>query len=439
MTFLTRKLLALVFFTLLIPTSALASSRAPDYAALHRFSQILDIVEQYYVEEVAQEDLIEGSIKGMLESLDPHSTYMNREEFSAMQETTSGEFFGIGAELSIKDGRPIVIAPIANTPADKAGIKPGDTIVSVDGVLTLDKSLTETVSKIRGKKGTTVELIILSVGATEPKTVKIVRDAIPYTSVSSEIIEKDYLWIRLAFFNERTTSELYAAIEKAEQKGKLKGIILDMRNNPGGILDQAASVSDVFLDSGNIVSIRGRDNEIKKQYLAKPQKNDILDTPLVVLMNSGSASASEIVAGALSDNKRALLIGEQSFGKGSVQNLIPLRDGSGIKITIALYYTPSGKSIQAEGIVPNMEVPLLSESGEKITNPLLVRERDLEKHIELKDTKANMQKQEEFKTFPAPELEPLPQGLTKEMTELLNRDNQLRTALQVVKNLPSLD
>ncbi len=439
MTFYLRKLVLAVFFLTLLPVSTLASSRAPDYAALHRFSQILDIVEQYYVEEVKQEELIEGSIKGMLESLDPHSTYMTRKEFSAMQETTSGEFFGIGAELSIKDGRPIVIAPIANTPAAKAGIQPGDIIISVDGALTLDKSLTETVSKIRGKKGTTVELLVLSVGASEPRTVKIVRDAIPYTSVSSELIDKNYLWIRLAFFNERTTTELYAAIEKARQKGEIKGIILDMRNNPGGILDQAASVSDVFLDKGDIVSIRGRDNEIKKQYIAHPQKNDILDTPLVVLMNSGSASASEIVAGALSDNKRAILIGEQSFGKGSVQNLIPLRDGSGIKITIALYYTPNGKSIQAEGILPNMEVPLLNQDGEKITNPLLVREKDLEKHIELKDNNAHTKVANNFKTFEAPELEPLPTGLTKEMTEILNKDNQLRTALQVVKNLPSLD
>ncbi len=411
-------------------TNALA--KTPDYESLRRFSQILDIVDQYYVEDLEDNELIEGAIKGMLESLDPHSAYMTSEEFAALQETTSGEFFGIGAELTLKDGRPVVIAPIAGTPADKAGIKSGDIIISVDGNITMDKSLNETVSKIRGEKGTPVVLTILSEGASEPRDVTIVRGVIPYTSVSSKELEAGYTWIRLAFFNERTTDELKKALDEAKDRGPLKGIVLDMRNNPGGILDQAASVSDLFLAEGDIVSIRGRENSTRRQYLAHEQKSDILDVPVVVLINSGSASASEIVAGALSDNNRALLVGETSFGKGSVQNLIPLKDGSGIKLTIALYYTPSGKSIQAEGIVPNVVVPFLDDAGEAVKNPLLVREKDLDTHIEVNDDAIT-----ETLQFPAPELTPLPSDISEENKTILTKDNQLRTALQLLKNMPN--
>ncbi len=430
----TKSRAVLLSFTLLLITAFIApqaSAKSPDYESLRRFSQILDIVDQYYVEELEEQELIEGAIKGMLESLDPHSAYMTSEEFAALQETTSGEFFGIGAELSLIDGRPVVIAPIAGTPAEKAGIKSGDIIISVDGILTLDKSLDETVSKIRGEKGTSVNLLILSEGEKEPREVKIVRGVIPYTSVSSLEVEPGYLWVRLAFFNERTTDELKEALDEAKEKGPLKGIVLDMRNNPGGILDQAASVSDLFLKEGTIVSIKGRENSTRRQYLAHEQRSDILDIPVVVLINSGSASASEIVAGALSDNKRALLVGETSFGKGSVQNLIPLRDGSGIKLTIALYYTPSGKSIQAEGIEPNIEVDFLSDSGEKVTNPLSVREKDLDTHIEVEGDIAT-----QTIKFPAPELLPLPNSITEENKAILEKDNQLRTALQLLKDMP---
>ncbi len=417
-------------------------ARSADYESLHRFSQILDLVNEYYVKDVSQKELIEGAIKGMLESLDPHSTYMTTEEFSAMQETTSGEFVGIGAELTIDNGRPMVIAPIEGTPADRAGIKSGDVIVSVDGALTLDKSLTETVSKIRGEKGTTVELVILSKGENKPKTIKIIRDAIPYISVKSTELEKGYYWIRLAAFNERTTEELKEIIEKAQKTGGIKGIILDMRNNPGGILDQAASVSDLFLDEGVIVSIRGRDNKIKKQYEATKNKLDLLDIPIVTLINSGSASASEIVAGALSDHKRSILMGARSFGKGSVQNLIPLRDGAGIKLTIALYYTPSGKSIQAEGIEPNIDVPFLKD-GEEIESVLTIRENDLDKHLDQgadtgKNTGKNEGKENKVQKFPNPELVPLPANLSAETKKTLTDDNQLRAAFQTLKNMPIL-
>ncbi len=399
-----------------------------DYESLQKFSQILDMVEEYYVEEVNQKDLIEGSIKGMLESLDPHSTYMNEEEFSMMQESTSGEFFGIGAELSLENGQPVVISPIEDTPAFRAGIKSGDIIISVDGKLTLDRSLTETVSLIRGEKGTPVKLVILPKGGTETKTVDIIRGAIPYISVKSEELEPGYLWLRLSFFNEKTTSEIQKAIKKAQADGPLKGVILDMRNNPGGILNEAATVSDIFLDKGVIVSVEGR-SVLRRRFSASKKPTDLLDIPLVVLINSGSASASEIVAGALSDHKRALLIGEKSFGKGSVQNLIEMPNGTGIKLTVAFYYTPDGRSIQAEGIEPNMEVSFEEEPKE---NQITIRENDLNLHLD-----TEKEGKETVKKFPAPELLPLT-GLSKKTTELLEKDRQLRTALQVVKDMPNL-
>ncbi len=433
MNFLTRTIYSCsAFLIFLLTSNSLAFSNTTDYQALQRFSQILDIVDQYYVEEVEQGELIDGAIKGMLESLDPHSTYMTAEEFEDMQESTSGEFFGIGAELSLKDGQPVVIAPIEDTPAFRAGIKAGDIIISVDDVATLDKSLTETVSMIRGEKGTDVKLVILSKDETKPKTITITRGIIPYISVKAKELEPGYLWLRLAFFNEKTTSELEEAIEEFKDKGPIKGIVLDMRNNPGGILNEAISVSDLFLDKGTIVSIQGRENSIKRRYSARSDSDDLLTVPLIVLINSGSASASEIVAGALSDNDRALLMGETTFGKGSVQNLIPLADGSGIKITIALYYTPNGRSIQAEGIEPNMDVPLVIE-GEEADEDLILREKNLDKHL---DTgKANGEVKTEVKKIEKPELLPL-QNLSKENTELLEKDNQLRTALQVLKNMP---
>ncbi len=435
MNFLNRTFSICSFLSLLLcMTYTQAFAKTADYQALQRFSQILDIVDQYYVEEVKQGELIDGAIKGMLESLDPHSTYMTAEEFEDMQESTSGEFFGIGAELSLKDGQPVVIAPIEDTPAFRAGIKAGDIIISVDGVATMDKSLTETVNRIRGEKGTDVKLVILSKGETKPKTLTITRGTIPYISVKAKELEPGYLWLRLAFFNEKTTAELEEAIKEFQEKGPIKGIVLDMRNNPGGILNEAVSVSDIFLDKGSIVSIQGRENSIRRRYSAKQSKDDLIDIPLVVLINSGSASASEIVAGALSDNDRALLMGETTFGKGSVQNLIPLSDGSGIKITIALYYTPNGRSIQAEGIEPNMDVPFIIE-GEEINNEdLILREKNLDKHLDTGED-GDKEKSEEVKKLPKPELLPL-SGLTKENTELLEKDNQLRTALQVLKDMP---
>ena len=395
------------------------------YEALKRFSQVLDLVERYYVRDVTQTDLINGAVKGMLQGLDPHSTFLTAEEYKEMQETTSGEFFGVGIEISMENGQVTVVTPIEDTPAFRAGLQSGDVILSINGQATQELSLQEVVSRIRGPKGSEVELTILHSDAKAPQTVHIVRDAIPLISVKSKKLDEGYYWVRLTRFSERTTEELHDALKAAEKESKaqggLKGIVLDLRNNPGGLLDQAVSVSDTFLEGGTIVSIKGRRENTERVYTAKKQNADVR-VPLVVLINAGSASASEIVAGALRDQKRALIAGERSFGKGSVQNIIPLTDGSGLKLTVALYYTPNGSSIQAEGIVPDLEIPFEPPRAEDKDGRFLLREQDLNRHLEngkakkpakAKDSKGDVQEQ-------------------------LARDNQLRMGLQLVKGLPKM-
>ena len=396
------------------------------FDALKRFSQVLDLVERYYVRDVTQGDLINGAVKGMLQGLDPHSTFMTPDEYKEMQETTSGEFFGVGIEISMENGLVTVVTPIEDTPAFKAGLKPGDVIVSINGQPTQELSLQEVVSRIRGPKGSEVELSILHSDAKTPQTMHIVRDAIPLISVKSKKLEDGYYWIRLTRFSERTTEELRDALKAAEKEcknsGGIKGIVLDLRNNPGGLLDQAVSVSDTFLDKGVIVSIKGRRENTDRVYEAKRQSDDV-HAPMVVLINAGSASASEIVAGALRDQKRALTIGERSFGKGSVQNIIPLSDGSGLKLTVALYYTPNGSSIQAEGIVPDVDIPFETpRTDDKDSQRFLVREQDLNRHLENgKNKKSGAAKSGK-----------------ENAQEQLARDNQLRMALQMVKSLPKM-
>lgn len=396
------------------------------FDAARRFSQVLDIVQRNYVKDVTQIDLINGAVKGMLQGLDPHSTFMTSDEYKEMQETTSGEFYGVGIEISMENGQVVVVTPIEDTPAFKAGLQPGDIILSIDGQPAQELSLQEVVSRIRGTKGTEVELGILHSDAKSPQTVRIVRDAIPLISVKSKPLEDGYYWVRLTRFSEKTTDELKEALKQANQAAKdtggVKGIILDLRNNPGGLLDQAVSVADTFLKDGEIVSIKGRDDSNQRTYTAKKQNDDV-DVPIVVLINAGSASASEIVAGALRDQKRALILGERSFGKGSVQNIIPLADGSGLKLTVALYYTPNGSSIQAEGIVPDVEVVFEPPRNDEKESPrLLLREQDLNRHLENGKDK----KPEKI------------QNTKDEGKEQLNRDNQLRMGLQMVKSLPKI-
>lgn len=395
-----------------------AVSADADYDSLRRFSQVLDIVEQYYVEEVKQPELINGALKGMLQGLDPHSVMMDKEEFEQMQETNVGKFSGIGVEITTSNGIVTVVSPIEDTPAYKAGIKAGDQILSIDGKFTDQMTLSEAASLMRGKKGTELTLLVLHKNSAKPETIKLKRDDIPYHTVKAKELEAGYHWIRLTRFSENTSQDLRKELDKAAKQGEIKGIVLDMRNNPGGLVDQAINVADMFLEDGLVMSMRGRDGNDELEYKAQKQEDDI-KAPLVVLVNAGSASASEIVAGALRDRQRALIVGERTFGKGSVQNVIPLPDGTGLKLTVALYYTPSGKSIQAEGIVPDFEV--LWESPRAVEDSFSVREKDLTRHIETGNNKENKQ-----------------QAQDKEVKEMLQNDNQLRVALQLVKSLPTI-
>ncbi len=395
--------------------SGMASKTEDRYEPLKRFSQVLDMVERYYVRDVTRNELVEGAVRGMLQELDPHSSYMDKEEFDEMQESTSGEFSGIGIEISMKNGQLVVVSPIEDTPAYEAGMKSGDLIVEIDGEPTEGITLLDAVRKIRGPKGSTVKLTVLHKDTKTPDRVTITRDTIPIVSVKSEVLEPGYVYLRVTRFNEHTTEELHDALAKMEKKGPIKGIVLDLRNNPGGLLDQAVSLADTFLSEGKIVYIQGKEEKTRKDYMAKSQSTD-LDVPMVVLINAGSASASEIVAGALQDHKRATLLGEPTFGKGSVQTIIPLSDGGGMKLTTALYYTPNGRSIQAEGIQPDLHIPL----AETQDNTFIVRERDLNKHIENHkngDNKAEDTERERIR-------------------KMLEQDNQLRIGLQLIKKQP---
>lgn len=392
-----------------------------------RFSKAYDLIRSGYVRDVDSEELMNGAIKGMLEGLDPHSTFLSKDDFKEMQEATSGEFFGIGIEISTENNQLIVVSPIEDTPADKAGLKAGDMILAVDEQPTQDMTTQEAVSKIRGPKGTEVELLILHKEAKAPTTVKIVRDAIPLISVKARFLDDDgYLWVRLTRFNDKTTLELLEALRDQAKKADIKGIVLDLRNNPGGLFKQSVTVSDVFLKKGTIVSMRGRGGQVLETHDAKSASSDIT-CPLVVLVNQGSASASEIVAGALQDHNRAVIIGERSFGKGSVQKIEPLGDGTAIKMTIARYYTPKGRSIQAEGIVPDLEVTF-EPPREGEPKPLRFfgpREKDLSRHLEngAKKDKDGGDR---------------PKLLDDDTKTILEKDNQLCMALQMVRGLPKI-
>jgi len=404
----------MILLAALCGTASSSQLRDDNYQALKQFSQVLDLIEKNYVQEVNRTDLIHGAIEGMLNSIDPHSTYIDLEKFKMMQEEFQGEFGGIGIQIGVRDKRLTVIAPIEDTPADKAGLKAGDIIVEIDGVSALDISLEEAVSKIRGPKGKAVELTILHKDSQAPEKVSIVRGIIPLVSVKTKELEPGYLHVRLTDFKANTTDDLHRGLQEYATKHELKGIVLDLRNNPGGLLNQAISVTDTFLRDGLIVYTQGRDPKSRKDEMASRQATDV-SCPVVVLINSGSASASEIVAGALQDRKRAILIGERTFGKGSVQSIMPLSDGSAVKLTIALYYTPSGRSIQASGIEPDLEMPFIpvpDDAGEQDD----FREANLSKHLDNPNGMASPQ--------------------SKEVKEALIKDNQLRLGLSMVKSLP---
>jgi carboxyl-terminal processing protease len=357
-----------------------------DYEYIGLFTDVMGIVKRSYVEEVDTKKLIHGAINGMLTALDPHSSFMSPETFKEMKVETKGAFGGLGIEISMKDGLLTVIAPIEDTPAQRAGVKAGDQILRIDDKFTKDLTITEAVKRMRGLKGSKVVLTIMRDGFERPKEFSLIRDIIQVKSVKHRLLDGGYGYLRIAQFQERTDEDMSKALNSMveENKGRqLAGLVLDLRNDPGGLLDQAVRVSDHFVESGKlIVYTEGREKEARMQFAASGRSKEP-NYPIVVLINSGSASASEIVAGALQDHKRAIVMGTQSFGKGSVQTIIPLADEAGLRLTTARYYTPSGRSIQAKGITPDIVVEQMEMPKEKPRHEsMLIREKDLENHFE---------------------------------------------------------
>jgi carboxyl-terminal processing protease len=360
----------------------ISASSEETYEGLKLFSDVIELVEKNYVDPVDSKDLIQKAIHGMVQSLDPHSQFLPPEAFEELQVDTRGEFGGIGIVITMRQGVLTVISPIEGTPAYKAGIKAGDMIVKVDDAFTKDMMLWEAVRKMRGPKGTQVVLTVRRENVSAPIEFNLVRDIIPIESVKSVRLKPGYGYVWITNFQENTTQDLTDALDKLESGNlPLKGLILDLRDNPGGLLNQAIQVADLFVDDGMIVSIKGRLNKNTKEF--KGHSDDVKRSyPIVLLINGGSASASEIVAGALQDHKRALILGTTSFGKGSVQTVETLRDGYGLKFTIARYYTPNGRSIQAEGIIPDLEIKHRIISDEEAEEERLLKEKDLKNHLE---------------------------------------------------------
>lgn len=372
--------------TISITVSAKSKQPTLPLAQLKQFSEVYSRIKQDYVEEVDDKKLITDAISGMLTGLDPHSAYLDEEAFTELRVGTSGEFGGLGIEVGTENGFLKVISPIDDTPAQKAGLKSGDLIIRIDDRSVKGLPLDDAVKLMRGKPGEAIDLLIVREGKNAPFKVNIVRAIIKVKSVKQRILESGYGYLRISSFQSKTTSGVKEALKKLqkENKGKLKGLVLDLRNNPGGVLSGAVGVSDVFLRKGNIVYTEGRVADALMRYDATP--DDLLeDAPLVVLINQGSASASEIVAGALQDHKRALIVGRKSFGKGSVQTVLPLDEKTAVKLTTARYFTPSGTSIQAKGIEPDIPIEPLDlekhKDGEDKDKVKPLSEADLSGHI----------------------------------------------------------
>jgi len=352
------------------------SAAGEGYEELKALTEVLSIVKKHYVEEVKTKDLVYAAIKGMLNSLDPHSSFMPPEAYKELQVETKGEFGGLGIQIGLKDSMLTVIAPIEDTPAFKAGIKAGDKIVKIDNVSTKDLTLQDAVSKMRGAPKTSVTISVLRDGWKEPKDFTLVRDIIRVKSVKSKTLEGGIGYVKISQFQEQTSADLTAALKQLGQ-AKISSLILDLRNNPGGLLSSAIDVSGEFLPKGKLVVYTKTRSGEKSEFLTEGDKS--FDLPMIVLVNQGSASASEIVAGALKDWNRAVILGTQTFGKGSVQTVIPLSDGAGLRLTTSKYYTPKGISIQNTGITPEIVVKLEAKNGAK-EHPVL-REKDLERHL----------------------------------------------------------
>ena len=400
------------------------------YNKLKVFSEIISLIESNYVETVKSDTMIEGAIRGMVKSLDPHTTYMPPATYKEMQVETTGKFGGLGIEISMRDGVLTVVSPIEETPAFRAGVKAGDKIIKIDDESTLDMTLQDAVSLMRGETGSPIKITIFRKNFKAPKEFTIVRDIIKVRSVVHKLYQEDIGYIKLRNFSKNTSSDLDKALDDLEQKGITK-LILDVRNNPGGLLNQAVEVTDRFLNRENlIVYTKGRSNEQNMRFTSHDKVAGV-NYPLIVLVNSGSASASEIVAGALQDLNRAIVLGTPTFGKGSVQTIIPLSDGSALKLTTARYYTPSGRVIQENGIEPDILVEMEpveeiekkdkdEESEEKTKLRRFLREKDLKKHLKGKSSIEGIDEgtSEELKV--------------KKLHEDLKKDNQLQQAVSLL-------
>jgi len=394
---------------------------------LRTFTEIFAKIKNDYVEPIEDKALLENAIRGMLAGLDPHSAYLVPEDYRELQAGTSGEFGGLGIEVGMEDGFVKVISPIDDTPADRAGVEAGDLVIRLDDTPVKGMALSDAVKIMRGKPGTDIVLTIVRDGEDAPLKITITRDVIRVTSVKSKMLDPGYGYVRISQFQSRTGDNLQEALAKLEDTagGPLKGLILDLRNNPGGVLSAAVSVSDAFLKDGIIVYTEGRLDDAKLKFNAKP--TDILDgAPMVVLVNGGSASASEIVAGALQDHQRAIIMGQKTFGKGSVQTILPMDNGSALKLTTAKYYTPSGVSIQAKGISPDIELENLTLANADTPVTTRIKEADLARHLEGEGENKGGDKD----AAPAKE--------SKDKAPLARRDYAVYEALNLLKGLAIL-
>ena len=430
--------IAVVFWTVGNGFSRDLSAKSEEaYEELKVFSDVIDLIEREYVDEVDTKELIQKAIQGMVHSLDPHSSLLPLDDFQDLQIDTKGKFTGIGIHITMQDGFVTVISPIEDTPAYKAGIIARDRIIKVDGKSTND--LRKAVNMMRGPKGTKVVVTILREGVKKPLEFELVRDVIPIQSVKSLNVRPGYGYIRLSNFTGTTTPELVNALEKMEAaEVPLKGLILDLRNNGGGLLNQSIKVADLFLDQGAILSIKGRNKKNTKVFSATRSSVE-RNYPLVVLINGGSASASEIVAGALQDHKRAVILGTTSFGKGSVQTVETLRDGSGLKLTIARYYTPNDRSIQAKGIKPDIYLKHRRLDPKEMARREegLLKEKDLENHLEAEPTgdqdKESDSKEEKEKSEQKSRMREVEMRIGPLTLEALESDNQVMRALEMLE------
>jgi len=350
------KIFIIIFFLLIFYNKYSSAENSNEiYQKIDLFSEVLEKIKKDYVDDINQAEVMDAAINGVLQSLDPYSAYMSPEMFDNMEVETKGAFGGLGIEVGMEGGVVKVISPIDDTPAAKAGVKPGDYIVQIDGIQVQGKTLMEAVNLMRGPVGTPIEITVRRKGEKKSIVLKIIREVIQVKSVTAKVMDNNIGYFRLTSFNENSSQQLKNKIGKIKNENEINGFILDLRNNPGGLLSQAVKISDFFLNDGEIVSTRGRQKRENRKWFAK--NGDQIDgKPLIVLINYGSASASEIVAGALKDHKRAILIGENSYGKGSVQSIIPLKNKGAIRLTISKYYLPSGKSISEVGVTPDFEV-----------------------------------------------------------------------------------